>query len=352
MSRFCAVILATVMACSRDTVDATVPRVSACNTVGAATGRVPLTELLDHTYLGFTGGLYPGCSNELSGAHDSAGRARARQVQPLDANGNPSASGRIALLSIGMSNTTQEFCSFNALQPCDAWTFVGQAAADPSVNHTTLVLVNGARGGQSADIWVNDTSFNYNLIRDLWLKPNGLTERQVQVAWVKVANPNPTVSLPSANADAYGLEQEMGTIVRVLKHHYPNLRQVFFSSRIYGGYGLGLNPEPEAYESGFAVKWLIEAQIRQMEAHGAIQDSHAGDLNLDTGAPWLGWGAYLWANGTTARADGLVWNRSDIESDGVHPSQSGEQKVGALLLTFFKTSPYSACWFLAAGGAC
>jgi hypothetical protein len=341
--------LVTVAACGDDPA-ATAPA-PVCKSVGAASGKVPLTDLLDRTYLGFTGGLYPGCANELTGAHDSAGRARAREVQPLDGNGNPSGVGRIALLSIGMSNTTQEFCSFNALQPCDAWTFMGQASADPAVNHTTLSLVNGARGGQSADAWVNDTSFNFRLIHDLWLSPNGLTEKQVQVAWVKVANPNPTVSLPSANADAYVLEQEMGTIVRVLKHHYPNLRQVFFSSRIYGGYGLGLNPEPEAYESGFAVKWLIEAQIRQMAADGAIQDSRAGDLNLAT-TPWLGWAAYLWANGTAPRSDGLVWTRGDIDTDGVHPSQSGEQKVGEMLLNFFKGSPYSKCWFLAAGGAC
>src|SRR5207244_4443293 len=155
---------------------------------------------------------------------------------------------------IGMSNTTQEFCSFDSLMPCDAWTFMGQAASDPTVNHSTLVNVNGARGGQSADQCLTDTAFNYNHIRDAWLTPNGLTERQVQVAWVKVANPNPTVSLPAAGADAYLLESRMGTIVRTMKQRYPNLKQIFFSSRIYGGYGTGLNPEPEAYESGFAVK--------------------------------------------------------------------------------------------------
>jgi hypothetical protein len=320
----------------------------ACHTVGAATGRVPLTDLIDRTYLGFTGGLYPNCRNTLTGRHDSIGLARARSVQPLDGNGAPSAAGKIVLLSIGMSNTTQEFCSFNSLAPCDAWTFMGQAASDPAVNHGTLVLINGARGGQSANTWVTDTAFNYNHVRDAWLTPNGVTERQVQIAWVKVANPNPTRSLPDSMADAYVLEVSMGTIVRVMKRRYPNLQQIFFSSRIYGGYGTGLNPEPYAYESGLTVKWVIAAQIAQTDS-GRIVDAKAGDLSLATGTPWLGWAAYLWADGTTARSDGLVWNRADIESDGAHPSQSGETKVGGMLLTFFKGSPYTKCWFLASG---
>ena len=140
-SLLCCAGLAYATACS-DVAPSTSVEAPRCTTVGAATGRVPLTDLVDRTYLGFTGGLYPDCANTPPVAHDSAGRSRALSVQPLDGNGNPSANGKIALLSIGMSNTTQEFCSFSSLPPCDAWTFMGQAAADPAVNQTTLVRVN------------------------------------------------------------------------------------------------------------------------------------------------------------------------------------------------------------------
>ncbi len=316
------------------------------------TVRVPLTELGTNTYLGFPGGLYAGSGAVPPTRHDSVGRARARMVQPLDAAGNPDPSGKIVLLSVGMSNTTQEFCSQSGRLPCDAWTFMGQAAADPAVNSATLVLANGARGGQAAATWDASTDVNYDRVRDSVLAPLGLTERQVQVVWVKQANPGPTVSLPSPMADAYRLEVSLAAIVRVIRIRYPKVQQVFLSSRIYGGYATTtLNPEPYAYESGFAVKWLVEAQSRQMQPGGPA-DSLAGDLNYDTTAPWLAWGPYVWADGMNPRdTDGLTWSPGDFAGDGTHPSQSGEQKVGGLLLWFFKTSPYTTCWFVN-GGSC
>lgn len=313
---------------------------------------VALTDLASGTYLGFPGGLYPGGSNQVPAQHNTVGLGRATSVQPLDASGNPSPAGKYVLLSIGMSNTTQEFCSQSSDLPCDPWTFMGQAAADASVNQTTLAIVNGAMGGRSASFWDSPTDPDYDRVRDTRLVPQGLSELQVQVVWLKVANPGPSVSLPTAQADAFVLESQMGNIIRALKVRYPNLRQVFVSSRIYGGFATTtLNPEPYAYESGFAVKWVIQAQVDQMQNSGVVVDARAGDLNYNTVAPWVAWGPYLWANGTQPRSDGLTWVQSDFASDGTHPSQSGENKVAILLLNFFKTSPYTKCWFLV-GGTC
>ena len=318
---------------------------------GADTTKIPLSEMTANArYLSFEGGLYPGGSS-MPAAHLAAGVNSAKAIKPLDVNGNPSASGRYVLVSIGMSNTTQEFCSSGSAAPCASWSFMGQAAADPAVNRTTLAIVNGARGGQTASAWTSPTSPEYDRIRDTWLTPSGLSERQVQIAWVKVANAQPTVALPSTSSDAYTLVSQMGTIARTLKQRYPNLQQVFFSSRIYAGYATtALNPEPYAYESGLAVKWVVQAQIDQIQ-RGSVQDTRAGNLDYQTVAPWIAWGPYLWARGTIARSDGLLWMSADVESDGTHPSQSGEQKVGRLLLDFFKTAPVTQCWFLA-GGSC
>jgi len=121
------------------------------------------------------------------------------------------------------------------------------------------------------------------------------------------------------------------------------LKIAYLSSRIYAGYAtVPLNPEPHAYEGGFAVKWTIAGQI-----------SGSDDLNYDPArgsvrAPWLAWGPYLWADGVKGRKqDSLIYTREDVGPDGTHPSPQGREKVGRQLLDFLKTSPTSKPWFLA-----
>ena len=336
-----------------------IPRALALSLIAAAAGRasdcsvtsvglVPLSDLGAGLYLGqFQGGLYPSGLNAMPAQHYNAGLNRAAAVRPLNVLGNPDPAGKYVLLSIGMSNATQEFCSQPGTLPCNPWTFMGQAAADPRVNHTSLVMANGARGGQTTNTWDSPTDPNYDLVNTNVLMPQGLSEAQVQALWIKCADAQPTVSLPNSAANAYTLVTELGNVCRAVRVRYPNVKVVFLSSRIYAGYATtALNPEPYAYEGGFAVKWLIEAQINQM-AGGGI-DPRAGDLNYTTAAPWIAWGPYLWADGLTPRGgDGLTWACADLESDGTHPSTSGEQKVGTLLLNFFLNSAQTSPWFSA-----
>ncbi|HEX7880285.1 MAG TPA: FlgD immunoglobulin-like domain containing protein, partial [Candidatus Eisenbacteria bacterium] len=171
----------------------------------------------------------------------------------------------------------------------------------------------------------------------------GLTAAQVQVAWLKEAEAGPPNNFPS---HAQALRDTLKKVVRNLHDKFPNLRLVYCSSRIYGGYASqgGLNPEPQAYESGYAVKWLIEDQVN---GDPALNYGHyPGPIR----APLLLWGPYLWADGPTPRSDGLVWLPADLEADNVHPSASGEQKVAALLAAFFASDPTAASWWPAVGG--
>lgn len=318
--------------------------VSACLAVSAraadcsktSVGLTPINDLGTGFYKTiYQGGLYPSGSNLPPLAHRNAGVNRAQTIRPRNAAGQLDPDGSYVLLSIGMSNTTQEFARFMQV-----------AAADPRVRTEGLVLVDGAAGGQTAATWDSPADANYDRVRDQKLAPLGLSEAQVQAAWVKVANAGPTVALPSAGADAFTLLQQMGNVARALRVRYPNLKVVLFSSRIYAGYAsTALNPEPYAYESGFAVKWLIEAQITQMAGGGV--NAIAGDLSFDGAAPWIGWGPYLWADGLTPRSDGLAWACADLSADGTHPSTSGRQKVAQMLLDFLLDSPFSRSWFRA-----
>src|SRR5262249_32943870 len=98
----------------------------------------PLTELGKEKYQGFEGGLYPDGKNERPAAHEKAGLELARKVVPLDAKGEPSADGKIVLLTIGMSNTGQASQGFQ------------QNLAKLTDRNPKLVLVNGSVGGMVA----------------------------------------------------------------------------------------------------------------------------------------------------------------------------------------------------------
>jgi hypothetical protein len=324
---------------------------AAKTSASSGTTRIPLIDMGSQTYKGFSGGLYQNGSNSVPPDHARVGLSRAALIQPLDPGGAPSSSGKIVLLSIGMSNTSDEWCGTagNCTSPSPA-SFMGKAQASSSVNHSTLAIVNGAQGGQDAKTWTSPSAPNYDMVRNTRLAPLGLSERQVQVIWLKEADARPSLALPSASADAYALERNLGAIARALAIRYPNLREVFLSSRIYGGYASSsLNPEPYAYESGFSVKWLVQAQIHQMRNGGAAVDPRAGDLNYNGASAWIAWGPYLWADGANPRSDGLRWLRSDFQNDGTHPSTSGIAKVSTMLMRFFMNSSFTKCWFTAAG---
>ncbi|RMF52868.1 MAG: hypothetical protein D6746_16290 [Bacteroidetes bacterium] len=313
-------------------------------------GAIPLIDLLDSTYAGFSGGLYPNASNDMPDRHFLEGLRRAVRVRPLDAEGNPDpANGAMVFLSMGISHTTQEFCapSSSFAGDCNPWTFMGQAATDPEVNHTTLVIANGASGGTGPEEYDDLTDPDYDRIRDEWLTPLGVTEAQVQVVWGKFGNKKSTDRplLPDPNADAYLLQAELAAISRTMKQRYPNLQMVFWTSRSYAGYARATShtPEPYAYEGGFGVKWVVESQINQMDT-GLIDDT-SGDLDYTTVAPWIAWGPYFWADGVIPRSDGITWPREMFEGGGSHPSRKGEEQAADMLMDFFKTSPHARPWF-------
>src|SRR5690242_16904999 len=71
-------------------------------------GLVPLSDMTAaQEYKGQRGGLYGLNGGEMPEALRDAAMAQAAKIQPLDLAGNPAPSGKIVLLSIGMSNTTQ-----------------------------------------------------------------------------------------------------------------------------------------------------------------------------------------------------------------------------------------------------
>ncbi len=299
------------------------------------TGLVPLTEMGGRLYQGEDGGLYGGGSNTPPPAHLAAALREAAQIGPLDAQGRPSPAGAAVLISIGMSNTTQEFSEFKRLADAD------------TRKSSRVTIVDGAQGARDASAWAQDAPASHAAGASPWtvldrrLAEAGVTPQQVQAAWIKQARPGPA-SLGRFPEHARKLGDDLESIMRIAKRRCPNLRIAYLSSRIYAGYATtALNPEPYAYESAFAVRWLIKDQVR-----GDPQLNYSAERGPVL-APLALWGPYLWADGVTPRqGDGLVWRREDFGEDGTHPSSSGRRKVAEMLLRFFTSDATARPWFV------
>jgi hypothetical protein len=290
---------------------------------------VPLDEMnARDSYRGEDGGLYGKGRDTLPPALKTAAAAETAKIVPLDASGNPSASGVIGVVSISMPNATMEYQVFKQI-----------ADADPDKS-PGVSIVDCAQGGMAMAQWCDPNGQAW-LTADTRLANAGLDHRQVQVVWVKLANIRPTGELSEHGTILYN---DTTTVLQNAKARFLNLRIAYLGSRIYGGYATtDLNPEPYAYEGGFVVRWLI---LDQMDGEPELNwDSSLGEVR----APLLLWGPYLWADGATPRkSDGLVWLPEDFSAaDGTHPSTSGRAKVANLLLDFFKGDQYAKTWFLA-----
>jgi len=296
------------------------------NCSNTSVGLTPINDLAAGYFRNFQGGLYPKGFNNRPDIHDDAGLDFATRIVPLDTAGNYNpTTGKIVLLSVGMSNCSQEFQQF-------MMTINGACYLNPK-----LVVVNGAQGGQSIDIINNPNAAFWSVIVQR-LTTAGVSVKQVQAIWFKEAQANPRdTTFPNYPS---GLRDKFKISMGIMKSKYSNLKQCYLASRIYAGYATtGLNPEPYSYYSGWSVKWLIEDQI-----HGDTSLIYNG---ANANSPWLSWGPYLWADGLIPRIDGLTWVcPADYGADGTHPSTAGRQKVASRLVDFFKTDEATKPWFL------
>src|SRR5580704_10294062 len=161
------------------------PTGAACGNIsfdvpGTSTPMVPINDLGTGTYQSVEGGLYPGGSNVRPPSHDAYGVTLAKSIQPLDANGNPDANGQYVLLSIGESDSEQEFFQFQT-----------NAAADPSTN-PHLVIVNGAQPDETADRLQDPNNAYWNQIVGQVLPASYVTPQQVVAVWLQSIHAKPS----------------------------------------------------------------------------------------------------------------------------------------------------------------
>lgn len=260
-------------------------------------------------------GPFPGPTPSLVPIDMMEGTYHGRPGGLID-NGSPSvtpADGRIVIIAISMSNGNLEFNRFMEL-------YGGHPDVEPGVG-----LVNCARGGNALERWLELQSL-WDDCRDRILAA-GFTPDQVRVVWAKNANQftDHGRTLPDPGADYYDLVANISALSERIGVEFPSVQAVFHTSRIYAGYAeerlQAARGEPISYEGGLAVNAAIERWQR-------------GEL---PGAPWIGWGPYLWANAATPNASGILWLPEDFRDGGLnhHPSEAGQTKVADALHQFF-----------------
>lgn len=299
---------------------------SACSDV--IPPKTPLNDLGQNPYLLKQGGLYPGGYNQRPITHEQTGLKLAGQIGPLG--------GKIVMISIGMCNTTKEFGGGLGIGVENG--FQWRAMHDKATKGN-LVLVDCAQAGQDAKKWARNSAPWEECEKLLGLAPGGaVTKSQVQIVWLKEAliDPGTYGAFPAHATALQGYLKEILDHLNNPAYGFDHLKMVFLSPRTRA-WTRGLDvlhthsPEPQAYETGFADKWLIEDQI----------------LGNISSTPWLCWGPYLWADGDTPRSDNLTWPCTYVKQDDcVHPVVAGVTKVVDQLLAFFKTDPVATPWFL------
>jgi hypothetical protein len=210
-------------------------------------GLKPLSEMTAaDKYKDEEGGLYGGGRNEPPPEHEAAAKAALASIVPLDAEGKPAADGKIVLISISMSNATQEFSVFKRIADADA------------EKSPRLTIVDCAQGGQAMAQWARPDARPWDEAMRR-LASADVSPNQVQIAWVKLANVGPSGELSQHGKKLY---DDTLTVLQLARTKFPNLRVAYLGSRIYAGYARSrLNPEPYAYESAYVVRWLIRDQL-------------------------------------------------------------------------------------------
>jgi hypothetical protein len=283
----------------------------------------PLTDL-SGTYMGQDGGLYGGGRNQADPVFATAVGGELSRIVPRDARGRPSPTGRIGLVALGQSTTRMYFSTFESI----VRTHPGKL--------DRITTVNAGQDGNVLQTWAgSDGPWSTTASR---VRSVGLSNAQVQVAWLQMAQIYPTQQGDFAQRTAH-FGARLRTVLVRARQMFPNLRLVLVSSSMSTEYAPHtVLPEPYAYEDAFAVR----AAIQQQE-----QGDPRWNWNPATGkvaTPVVLWGPYVWAT-SQPRSDGFSWTPADTY-DGVHPTARGAAKIAGLLWKQLCNDPWTRTWFL------
>lgn len=294
-----------------------------------STGHASITDLLKNN--DYSAGLYPG-GNYDYGIHEEEGYQRAARIVPLDGNGVvDSTNGKIVMIAFGMRERMAEAAEFKKMID----TF-GQ-------RNEWLQFVDCSQPGMDVEQFLTSGQAWNNIVASLTAA--GATPKQVQTMWFEDFLLRQSDSLSYHYADT--LKNYYVQVFQKLHQLFPNLKSCYLTGSAYAGYATNSSVirEPFAYQTGWAVKWVIQDQIN---CDPSLQYTVTGAPPPQVEkAPWLAWGPYFWADGTRVWMDTtLRWHcPTDFDTDGTTLAGAGVVKAASMLFHFFSQNRSPMAWF-------
>ncbi|HYK46371.1 MAG TPA: hypothetical protein VEV83_14430 [Parafilimonas sp.] len=289
--------------------------------VALDTAMIPLNDLGTGTFMGYTGGLYPGGANNASGQYASDLLAFSNSIVPIDKSGTPSSTGKVVFISLGASIGGRNMVALKA-----------KTTNNPATNPNLLLLnCNQGSGFASLNDIMNPKSV-------YWLHVDGIVKqqssyRQVQVIYLETDD-SARVRFPGKPLI---VKDHIDSCLRVIKQKFRNAKVVYVEARTrtFAGFQ-NWNKEPGPYYFGWACKWAVEDQI-----NGVPGTQYKGPKPV---APMITWGFYEWADSLPRTTDSFYW-RSYMTRDGLHATTEYQDTLALRFQKFLLTDPYASIWY-------
>lgn len=289
----------------------------------------PLNNMGSHTYYGFQGGFYPNGYNMPQGQYAADLDSISHTIWGLDTAGvRKNKAGQIVIGGVGACLSG---APVNGLR---------RRKNNPNTIQN-INYVNFEFGGASFE-HLADPNGSYWGHVDAKMSSQNTTYKQVQILWMITDDSSAITAFPDRALIA---KENIKAAARTLKIKFPNLKILYLMGRPFTWDSAAIHSKvmnvrsknPAPYNQGWAEKWAIEDQI-----NGDPSVAYKGPNAV---APIITWGQYQWTRGTEPNLDGFQWLLTDT-SDGLHPTNTGKDKMAQYLWNFLFTDPYTTVWFL------